>query len=73
MKTTDRFGRNIAGTLNCFDRIVLFGTFKPICHPKAMGFELFEAGFRLLDYEKKIRQHIAPANQRPHQRANRPA
>lgn len=63
---TDRFDHNIAGTLSCFDRLVLFGTFKPICHPKAMGFELFEADFRLLDYEKKfanplrlqIRDHI---------------
>ena len=51
---TERFGRNIAGVLNCYDRLVLFGTYKPICHPKAMGFQLFEAGFRLLDYEKKF-------------------
>lgn len=63
---TDRFGRNIVGTPNCFDRIILFCTFKPICHPKAIGFALFEAGFKLLGYEKKfantlclqIRDHI---------------
>lgn len=63
---TERFDRNISGTLGCFDRIVLFGTYRPICHPRAMGFELFEAGFKLLDYEKKfantlrlqIRDHI---------------
>ena len=49
---TERFGQNIAGVLGCFDRIVIFGTYKPICHPAAMGYQLFCAGHRLLDYEK---------------------
>ncbi len=51
---TERFGQNIAGVLGCFDRVVIFGTYKPICYPAAMGYQLFEMGFRLLDYEKKF-------------------
>jgi hypothetical protein len=51
---TKRFKRNIAGVLNCFDRLVLFGTYKPICYPQAMSWHIHEAGIRLVDYEKKF-------------------
>jgi hypothetical protein len=51
---TKRFERNIAGVLNCFDRLVLFGTYQPICYPKAMSWQLHEAKIRLIDYEKRF-------------------
>jgi len=37
---TERFGKNVSGVLNCFDRLALFGTYRPICCPKAMEWEI---------------------------------
>ena len=51
---TKRFEKNISGVLNCFDRLVLFGTYKPISFPKAMSWQLHESGIQLIDYEKKF-------------------
>jgi hypothetical protein len=51
---TKRFEKNIAGVLNCFDRLVLFGTYQPISYPKAMSWQLHESGTQLIDYEKKF-------------------
>ncbi len=51
---TQRFKKNIAGVLNCFDRLVLFGTYQPICYPKAMSWQLHEAGIQLIDYENQF-------------------
>ena len=48
----ERYDRNIQGTLSCFDRVVLFGSFGNIAHPEAMSWELKQAGVRLLDYTK---------------------
>ena len=49
---TKRFEKNIAGVLNCFDRLVFFGTYQPISYPKTMSWQLHEAGTQLIDYEK---------------------
>ena len=51
---TKRFEKNIAGVLNCFDRLVLFGTYQPICYPKAMSWQLHETGLQLIHYEKQF-------------------
>jgi len=51
---TERYSRNIAGVLNCFDRLVLFGTYRPICYPEAMSWQLHSAGIQMIDYEKKF-------------------
>ena len=51
---TKRFEKNIAGTLNCFDRLVLFGTYLPICYPQAMSWQVHAAGVKLIDYEKRF-------------------
>jgi hypothetical protein len=51
---TQRFEKNIAGVLNCFDRLVLFGTYQPICHPKAMSWQQHEAGIQLIEYENQF-------------------
>ena len=55
---TGRFKRNIAGVLNCFDRLVFSGTYKPIFYPQAMSWHIHEARIRLVDYEMKFA--IAP-------------
>jgi hypothetical protein len=49
---TERNAKQIKGVLHCFDRLVLFGTYKAIGWPGAMGWRLQEQGVRLLDYEK---------------------
>lgn len=49
---TERFAKDIKGVLQCFDRVVLFGTYKAIGWPGAMGQHLHARGVRLLDYEK---------------------
>lgn len=51
---TERFGQHIAGVLNCFDRLVLFGTYKPISYPQAMDWQAYSAGVKRIDYEKKF-------------------
>ncbi|MDP7626108.1 MAG: hypothetical protein QF493_14335 [Rhodospirillales bacterium] len=49
-----RFEKNISGVLSCFDRLVLFGTYQPICYPKAMSWQVLTAGLKLIDYEKRF-------------------
>jgi hypothetical protein len=51
---TKRFEKNIAGVLNCFDRLVLFGTYQPICYPQAMSWQVHAAEVKLIDYEKRF-------------------
>jgi hypothetical protein len=50
---TKRHAKEIKGVLNCFDRLVLFGTYKAIGWPGAMGNHLQERGVRLVEYEKE--------------------
>jgi len=49
---TERYAKQIKGVLHCFDRLVLFGTYKAIGWPGAMGRHLHEHGVRLLEYQK---------------------
>ena len=51
---TKRFEKNISGVLSCFDRLVLFGTYQPICYPNAMSWQVHTAGIKLIDYEKRF-------------------
>ncbi len=50
----ERFDKNIAGVLSCFDRLVLFGTYQPICYPGAMSWQIHEAGVLVIDYREKF-------------------
>ena len=49
---TERYAKDIKGVLHCFDRVVLFGTYKAIGWPGAMGCHLHERGIKLVDYPK---------------------
>jgi len=51
---TKRFEKNISGVLSCFDRLVLFGTYQPICYPNAMSWQVHTAGIKLVEYEKRF-------------------
>ena len=62
MKTTDllteRFEQNILGVIGCFDRVLLYGTYRPIQYPKAMGYHLYSEGVKLVDYEKQYANRL---------------
>ena len=47
---TERFANDIKGTIECFDRIVLFGTYGSVAYPGAMESLLHLRGVRLIDY-----------------------
>ena len=49
---TERFNRDIKGIIECYDRIVLFGTYKAIGWPGAMEGCLRAEGVALLDYTR---------------------
>lgn len=49
---TERFAKDIKGTIECFDRIVLFGTYGTVAYPGAMESLLHVRGVRLIDYAK---------------------
>ncbi len=51
---TERFERNISGSIGCFDRLIFYGTYRPIQYPKAMGYHIYSEGIKLLDYEKEF-------------------
>ena len=65
MKANDalviRYGKEIAGVLGCFDRLVVTGTLSEIAHPEAMDAFLFREGFRVFDiglFAEPLRQRI---------------
>ena len=49
---TERYAHQIAGTLSCFDRLVITGTLPDICHKDALAKHLSGRGIRLFDYAK---------------------
>ena len=49
---TERFAEDIKGTIECFDRILLSGTYRVVAHPGAMGALLCRRGIKLVDYAK---------------------
>ncbi len=51
---TERFERNSSGVIGCFDRVILYGTYRPIQYLKAMGYHLYSEGVKLIDYEKQF-------------------
>jgi hypothetical protein len=49
---TDRYAADIAGVLNCYDRIVISGQLAPICYAKGMTKYLYVHGILIFDYTK---------------------
>ena len=65
MKTSfglvERYAKEIAGVLGCFDRLVVTGTLMEIAHPEAMDAFLHREGFRAFDiglFADPLRQRI---------------
>ena len=48
----ERYADNILGTISCFDRIVIGGTWPEICHARVLATLLKEQGVRLFDYPR---------------------
>jgi hypothetical protein len=57
---TERYAKQIKGVRPCFDRLVLFGPYKAIGRPGAMGQHLQARGLRLPDYEKTYANGLRP-------------
>ena len=49
---TDRHADKIVGTLSCFDRVIITGTFPDLCHAGAMMRYLGARGIRFFDYPR---------------------
>ena len=49
---TERYASRIAGTLSCWDRILLFGTLPSICFAEGMTSYLHARKIRIFDYPR---------------------
>jgi hypothetical protein len=52
MLLTERYAPQIAGTLSCWDRILLFGTLPRICFAEGMTAYLHARNIRIFDYPR---------------------
>ena len=50
--------KEIKGTISCFDRLIFYGTFREICNPIAMGYQLYLDGSLYKDYENKYANEL---------------
>ena len=46
----ERYDKQIAGTLTCFDRIIISGTIPGVCYPEGMARHITTKGTRIFDY-----------------------
>jgi len=68
----ERYDKQIAGTLTCFDRIIISGTIPGVCYPEGMAHHITTKGIRLFDYPRFVEprreeiranaEHIAKQN-----------
>ncbi len=47
---TEKYRERMDGVLNCFDRMVLFGSLQPFCYAKGMTNYLYQHNIRIFDY-----------------------
>jgi hypothetical protein len=62
---TERYSQQIAGKIECLDRVLITGTLPTICYAKGMTAFLFNKGIRIFDYT----QFAQPLRQRIHDQA----
>src|SRR6187402_2754229 len=53
-----RHARNVKGVIECFDRVVLFGTYKSIGWPGAMEEHLWSKGITFMDFNKSYANQL---------------
>ena len=49
---SEKYGADLYGVLNCFDRIIISGNLHPLCYPKGMTGFLYRYGIRIFDYKE---------------------
>ncbi|HYA85631.1 MAG TPA: helix-turn-helix domain-containing protein [Nitrospirota bacterium] len=49
---TERYSKQIAGTVSCYDRILIFGTLPRICFAEGMTSLLYQLHVRIFDYPR---------------------
>ena len=49
---TERYSQQIAGTLSCYDRLVITGTIPQVCYADGMTSYLYQHNVRIFDYAK---------------------
>src|SRR5947209_736323 len=49
---TDRYAKQIAGVVSCYDRLVIMGTLPGVCYAEGMASYLRTHGIRLFDYPR---------------------
>ena len=49
---TDRYADKIAGTLSCYDRVIIQGTLPGLCYADGMTGHLKAKGIRIFDYPR---------------------
>ena len=49
---TEKYGADIYGVLNCYDRVVISGHLHPLCYAKGMTKYLYTHDIRIFDYTK---------------------
>src|SRR5437764_11663251 len=49
---TDRYAKQIAGVVSCYDRLVIMGTLPGVCYAEGMASYLRTHGLRLFDYPR---------------------
>ncbi len=47
---TEKYSDRLDGVLNCFDRVVMFGSLPPFCYAKGMTNYLYQHNIRIFDY-----------------------
>jgi hypothetical protein len=47
---SDKYRDQLDGVLNCYDRIILFGSLQPWCYAEGMTHYLYEHAIRIFDY-----------------------
>lgn len=52
---TDRYAKQIAGVLSCWDRVVIRGTLTTVCYPNGMGRYLSVRKIRIFDFWEYVK------------------
>jgi len=47
---SERFGQELDGVLNCYDRVVITGNLQALCYAQGMTHYLYQKGIRIFDY-----------------------
>jgi len=55
---TERYGDEIQGVLQCYDRVIITGSLHPLCYAKGMTKHLYMHGIRIFDYGKEFAEPL---------------